>query len=960
MISTLRILSLQIILIFSIGNLKAQDDFGIEDFSTKITVPIPMPDGTNLMTDIYLPVTSKDLSISVDIPLIGETTIDLIPSGTQLFYYPELNGQPNPNPWQLPLVFTRTPYNKEGDMTGRIVTLFGYSYALQDMRGRYSSEGVYFPMYSDSWAKAPYHPNYGHILDITDLNDPRNGNFHEDGYHSLQYLTHNLMREYDLNGDGNIDTVDLLANGSIGMFGASALGNTQYQAAAAYPIDPEGPGLKGLLAIVATNEHYKYTGFQNGVFRDRIVTGWLKGQIFSGTNDDLNDIDDSIDNAIHSSADYGLTNKFDAANMAIDHFSTVRYEGGPAGYYPNSIGRLDMDASRAMINENGVGDLNGTISRYTNKEVPTYHLTGWWDIFTDGQIETANLMRHYLSHDFGNRDKQKLVIGPWAHQTIGSRRTGDMFYKENVSDVMGIDIGDLDIDNLEVASVIGSELISWFRYTLNYNDYANIGEPMVRIPESNVWQGSSLGSVRVPSANFDFSFNELLNFLNGTGGLNGLAIEVDIPFIGIQSLVLDIPATGNPIIAELSGNEEIPEIGFVDFANDVPNVRMYVPGPIDDGISENENLGNYWLEADTFPFTNNIHWQNYYLHQNGTIDNSKPNHDEGFKIYVHNPDDPILTVGGANMIVRTPLGDRDSQGQMDLAKPEHAPYTMDRTGVVSFEMEITEDSLSIVGFPVMNLYAKSNPGGVTSGPTDTDFFIRVLDVYPDGREYFVVEGAVNARARDYARALVDNPEGELFPFQNDDIPFTNIQIGEIYEYRFGLMPIAYTWGKGHKMKILISSSNFTRYQVNPNLPIEENEFFRRKPSDGRSYVFNGQELMPRIAVQRIAFSPEHPTHIELPVYNTSFTSVNEILSSSKNDFDVMVFPNPVNDKTGIYSSYNGNVEAKLYNSLGQLADSWSFSHTDVRDFSKLDSGLYFLQITDRENNRTKTIKISKN
>jgi hypothetical protein len=46
------------------------------------------------------------------------------------------------------------------------------------------------------------------------------------------------------------------------MFGASALGNTQYQAAAAHRINPLGRGLKSLLPIVAALEHYNYTGYQ--------------------------------------------------------------------------------------------------------------------------------------------------------------------------------------------------------------------------------------------------------------------------------------------------------------------------------------------------------------------------------------------------------------------------------------------------------------------------------------------------------------------------------------------------------------------------------------------------------------------------------------------------------------------------------------------------------------------------
>jgi hypothetical protein len=115
-------------------------------------------------------------------------------------------------------------------------------------------------------------------------------------------------------------------------------------------------------------------------------------------------------------------------------------------------------------------------------------------------------------------------------------------------------------------------------------------------------------------------------------------------------------------------------------------------------------------------------------------------------------------VGGANMIVRTPDGLRDSQGQFNLV--EWAEYTMDRPGVIQFETEVLQDTLCVVGFPEATIYAKSNPSGVTSGPTDTDFFVRVVDVYPDGRELYVVEGCVNARARNYARSIVEGQEDD--------------------------------------------------------------------------------------------------------------------------------------------------------------------------------------------------------
>lgn len=978
-LSSLLVLFLWCPVMFGQANINGKLD-AIEEFSTIVTVPFTMPDGIQLMTDVFIPVTQDSLVVAIpnstiaDLPLLGgilapllpnEVEIELIRKNTQLFVYDSIwdSAQnmyvPNPNPYQLPMVFTRTPYNKRGDITGRIVSIMGYAYALQDMRGRYSSEGVYFPMYSDSWDKNDYHPDYAHILDVTALSDPKNSNRHEDGYYSIQYIIDSLYREYDFDMDGVIDTVDKFCNGSIGMFGASALGNTQYQAAAAHYIDPTGPGLKCLLPIVATNEHYRFTGYQNGVFRERIVTGWLKGQIFD-VEDDSIDNDVFIHDALHTSADYGLPNKFEAASLAIDHFVEVRYNGAPCGYYPNSPGRVDMDASRAFVDINGEGDINGTYSRYRNMEVPMYHLTGWWDIFTDGQIETYNMLMTELSDTYNNKQKQKLVIGPWAHQTIGGTETGNMVYKDNVADIIGINVGDIDLDELDVSKVVGSEIISWFRYNLNYNEYKNIGLPTAKIPESPIWQdisGDGNVLVRVPSEDFRLSFEELLNLLLGEQDLQGLKLEIKLFGGAAQEVELDLSAEDlfdGPLLPELVGQGLNTSVDSIDFAS-VPNVRYYVVGPNGDGIAENENVGNYWFSADKFPVTDGIQWVDWYPHKDGSFNTTPPQSDEGYSMYVHDPDDPVYTHGGANMIVKTPNGSQDSQGQMDFADPDFNHLVMDRTGVLQFESEVVTDSFCIMGFPLATIYAKSNPGGATDGPTDTDFFIRVLDVYPDGREFFVVEGCVNARGRDYARHLAEkDPYGP----EDVNVPFTNINIGELYEYKFNMMPIAYTWGKGHKVKILISSSNYNRYQVNPNLPIEDGEFFRRQPGDGQTYRFQGVEMAPRVAVQRIAHSPDHPSHISFPVYDKNAVGINEPIANTNVSFDLLVYPNPTDAQVNIFASLQDDYTYRVYNQIGQLVLEGRFTDNITINTTDFDRGMYMIEVIDAKATNRVVKKVS--
>ena len=43
----------------------------LHELSTKQTIPITMPDGTRLMTDVYLPILQDSLLVEVDIPLVG-------------------------------------------------------------------------------------------------------------------------------------------------------------------------------------------------------------------------------------------------------------------------------------------------------------------------------------------------------------------------------------------------------------------------------------------------------------------------------------------------------------------------------------------------------------------------------------------------------------------------------------------------------------------------------------------------------------------------------------------------------------------------------------------------------------------------------------------------------------------------------------------------------------------------
>jgi predicted acyl esterase len=919
----------------------------LEDLSLRVEVPFTMPDGVKLRGDVFLPIFQDSMTFSFD--LLGRNVnLEVMKKGTQFIIYDSINGRPNPNPYQLPIIFTRTPYNKRGGTEAALFSILGYGGIMQDLRGRYASEGVFVPLYNDGWAKRPYYTDR-HPLDITEDGSVHDVGTFEDGYHSLEFIKNSLLRTYDFNGDGVPDTTDLLYNGAIGMFGPSALGYSQTQAAAARKIHPTEPGLKTIFPIVASGEWHKSTVFPNGIFREMLVTGWLTGQIVDLT-DNLIGIDDDLQNNIHTSLDYGLSNKMEVAERAIDSYSISKLSDGKSFQMPNAIGRKGFDIDHAPVDEHGMGDLNGAFNRYSNMEVPTYYLTGWYDIFVDGTFETFNKHRYNLKPELGNKDKVKLVVGPWAHQTITDQTSGDVTYPESVLDITKVSLSSFG-DEFDLGSAIGSELFSWYRYSLNRAEGANVGEAKFFLPKSSKWQNIIQGVwVRFPSDDYKISYAELFNFLLGVDGLKGLPLQVRLGSITIP-YYLDIPKMDKPLLPGVA-TQPVRELPTPDFTQ-LPPLRFYVIGPVNDGVTENEMVGNYWMSADTFPLANGIQYTNLFMHGDGKAAFIPPV-SPGIKTYTHDPDNPVASLGGANMIGRTPVLNRPNQGQINYNNPVYRPFVLDRPDVLIFETDFLEDTLSMIGFPKAVIYATANAEGEEAGQaTDIDFFVRIIDVYPDGRELFVVEGGVNARAREYARSIAEDKE-------DIHAPFTNIENGKLYEYYFNLLPIGYTFGKDHKVKIVLSSSNYQRYQSNPCIPLNEYEFFRRKPGEHKTYVFNGKEMTARKSVQQIYFSQEFPSRVILPVFgSTTVTSIETALSAPL--LEVNIFPNPASASLRAYVSRPGEYQVQVISLMGQQLRSQRSGEHIQMDVSNLPAGAYLLQVTDEHKPEwSKTVKFIKN
>lgn len=893
----------------------------IEELRVKDTVYTKTSDGTLLATEVYVPV-FRD-SVVTNITLNGTTyPIQIIKKNSQFIIYDTTDI--SANNFSLPFVFTRTPYNKSGDdIGGDLFPFLGYGFAIQDMRGRYESEGVYFPMYSDAWSKYPYHPNISIPMDITNSTDPNNALHHHDGSQAVYDIADSIMRIADVNMDGIEDTITY-CNGNMGMYGASALGNSQYQALSDIPFTNGNNPLQCLFPIVGTNEHYNTTLFHNGVYRNSLSNGWLTNQMTTGVYDTLVGTDTSILNNLHSPADYNYTNSNVLANDLIDWYVSDSHGTSPSGAHPTSVLRKDLDASMAPVDATGNSAAGGSMSRYKNLNKPIYHLTGWWDIFINGQIETFNKTR---SENPGTR--QKLVIGPWTHQTIGTNNVGDVTYPDNVYDVLNIDM-DIDPDSLFSGNgflnkLYTSEILAWFRSHLG-------GEPYFIIPESQYWQNVNGDLVRVPSENYIIPYYKFLNYLGGLSTLPDIPIEVNSGG-NLNTYYYDLPIL-SPALLNLS--QPVSAVDTTQFDN-VADARMYITGPTND--PGNPGVGNYWMGSDSLPFRRGITEKKIFLHQNALADSIAPTQNEGTLSYTADPGNPVITVGGNNMIPNVPNGNQDSQGSMDLANTSYDTLTMNRSDVLAFETAPLSDTMRVVGFPKAGFYAKAQTTTHNTTKTDFDIMVRVVDVYPDGREMFITEGVVNAKSREYARSIMEQDT-------NETLLLTNIDNNTYHYFEFNLLPMGHTFGAGHRIKFLVSSSNYPKYQSNPHIPNESGEFFRWSPGETTTYNYQGMNLSAQNADIMFEFNPAFPTYVTLPQFNDP--TLNIAKAGEKRNY-VSVYPNPAIDQVSVRlsESYNGAIE--IYTMSGQQVYAENPNHTSRQftiDISTLSRGVYVVKLPD--------------
>ncbi|MEP6991632.1 MAG: CocE/NonD family hydrolase [bacterium] len=264
-------------------------------------------------------------------------------------------------------------------------------------------------------------------------------------------------------------------------------------------------------------------------------------------------------------------------------------------------------------------------------------------------------------------------------------------------------------------------------------------------------------------------------------------------------------------------------------AHDAP-VRLFVMGTGDGHKDAAGRLmhGGYWRNETTWPLPG-TRMVPYYFHADGSLRTTKPIERAASTTFTFDPRHPVPTVGGGSS-ARLKDGAYD-QREDPRFPPSQAPFLplRARADVVVFQTAPLEQDMEVIGPIHVELYGSTNR-------TDTDFTAKLIDVYPPSADWpggfdmnltdAIIRGRYRA-TRDHAVMLVP---------------------GQVYDFPIDPFPTANVFKKGHRIRVDISSSNFPRFDVNPNT--------------GEALGLNRRMVT---ADNTIHFSAMFPSHIVLPL-----------------------------------------------------------------------------------------------
>lgn len=209
--------------------------------------------------------------------------------------------------------------------------------------------------------------------------------------------------------------------------------------------------------------------------------------------------------------------------------------------------------------------------------------------------------------------------------------------------------------------------------------------------------------------------------------------------------------------------------------------------------------GGQWVQAETWPVPQ-ARATPYFLHADGSLRLDPPQATHASIRYQADPRRPVPTIGGAltsgqPVFVGGGFDQREDARFFGIEQPG-LPLAS-RDDVVVFQTEPLEQDLAIVGPVVVKL-------SISSDCPDTDFTAKLIDVYPANPDY----------PQGYALNLTDGIFRCRF-HESWEKPAA-LEPGKVYEITIEPFATCNLFKRGHRIRLDISSSNFPKYDVNPN------------------------------------------------------------------------------------------------------------------------------------------------
>ncbi|MGE0104728.1 MAG: CocE/NonD family hydrolase [Blastocatellales bacterium] len=241
----------------------------------------------------------------------------------------------------------------------------------------------------------------------------------------------------------------------------------------------------------------------------------------------------------------------------------------------------------------------------------------------------------------------------------------------------------------------------------------------------------------------------------------------------------------------------------------MPKVRYYTMG------------SNKWQSSETWPPAG-ARPMTLYLSSNGKANtlngdgalSSAPPASDSPDRFEYDPMNPVPSYGG-NVCC---TGNAVAGGAFDQQKMEARP------DILVYSTEPLREGVEVSGPIEATLY-------VSSDARDTDFTVKLIDVYPDGRAYNLDETIQRMRYR-----------------EGYEKPEVWMEKGKVYKVTLQPMTTSNFFQAGHRIRIEVSSSNFPRFDRNMN-------------TGGRNY----DESKGVVARNAIHHSRQYPSEVKLTV-----------------------------------------------------------------------------------------------